>query len=98
VRRQQYLSELFAEFARAGRPLANLCSAVPPPETGMEVDIPRITTASTTQIQTAEGGAIGNTDIDDTLLRAPVRTVAGYVDLSRQAIERGGSGGVAGVR
>ncbi|WP_371547970.1 phage major capsid protein [Streptomyces sp. NBC_00554] len=85
----QYLTDLFAEFARAGRPLANLCSGIPLPETGMEVDIPRVTTATTTAVQTAEGGAIGNTDLDDTLLAAPVRTVAGYTDVSRQAIERG---------
>lgn len=85
----QYLTDLFAEFARAGRPLANLCSGIPLPETGMEVDIPRVTTATTTAVQTAEGGAIGNTDLDDTLLPAPVRTIAGYTDVSRQAIERG---------
>ena len=85
----QYLSELFAEFARAGRPVANLCTPIPLPETGMEVDIPRITTSSATGVQTAEGGAVTTADMDDTLLPAPVRTVAGYVDLSRQAIERG---------
>ncbi|MFF4270146.1 phage major capsid protein [Streptomyces sp. NPDC001536] len=85
----QYLTDLFAEFARAGRPLANLCSGIPLPERGMEVDIPRVTTSTTTSVQTAEGGAIGNTDLDDTLLAAPVRTIAGYTDVSRQAIERG---------
>lgn len=85
----QYLTDLFAEFARAGRPLANLCSGIPLPDSGMEVDIPRVTTATTTAVQTAEGGAIGNSDLDDTLLAAPVRTVAGYTDVSRQAIERG---------
>jgi HK97 family phage major capsid protein len=85
----QYLTELFAEFARAGRPVANLCTPIPLPETGMEVDIPRITTSSAAGVQTAEGGAVTTQDMDDTLLAAPVRTVAGYVDLSRQAIERG---------
>ncbi|MFF2331851.1 MULTISPECIES: phage major capsid protein [unclassified Streptomyces] len=85
----QYLTDLFAEFARAGRPLANICSGLPLPEKGMEVDIPRVTTGTSTAVQAAEGGAIGNTDLDDTLLPAPVRTVAGYTDVSRQAIERG---------
>ncbi|MEU8524833.1 phage major capsid protein [Streptomyces sp. NPDC048629] len=85
----QYLTDLFADFARAGRPLANLCSGIPLPETGMEVDIPRVTTGTTTAVQAAEGGAIGNTDVDDTLLPAPVRTIAGYTDVSRQALERG---------
>lgn len=85
----QYLTDLFAEFARAGRPLANLCTPVPLPEHGMEVDIPRVTTPTTTGVQTAEGGAVATQDMDDTLLAAPVRTVAGYTDVSRQAIERG---------
>ena len=84
-----YLVELFAEFARAGRPIANLCTGVPLPETGMVVNIPRVTTQSVAAVQAAEGGAIGNQDLDDTLLAASVGTVAGYVDLSRQAIERG---------
>ncbi|MFJ6656044.1 phage major capsid protein [Streptomyces sp. NPDC091377] len=85
----QYLTDLFADFARAGRPIANLCTPVPLPETGMEVDIPRVTTPTTTSVQASEGGSIGNTDLDDTLLPAPVRTIAGYTDVSRQAIERG---------
>ena len=85
----QYLVELFAEFARAGRPVANLCTGMPLPETGMVVNIPRVTTQSVAAVQAAEGGAIGNQDLDDTLLAANVGTVAGYVDLSRQAIERG---------
>ncbi|WP_442803326.1 phage major capsid protein [Streptomyces pseudogriseolus] len=85
----QYLTDLFADFARAGRPLANICSGIPLPETGMEMNIPRVTTGTTTSVQAAEGDTIGNTDLDDTLLPAPVRTVAGYTDVSRQAIERG---------
>ncbi|MEU9339042.1 phage major capsid protein [Streptomyces sp. NPDC048290] len=63
--------------------------ARPVPETGMEVDIPRVTTATTTAVQASEGGTTGNTDLDDTLLPAPVRTIAGYTDVSRQAIEWG---------
>jgi HK97 family phage major capsid protein len=85
----QYLSELFAEFARAGRPVANLCTRLPLPPEGMTLNVPRLTTSTATAVQATEGGAIGNQDPDDTLLPVPVVTVAGYVDASRQAIERG---------
>jgi HK97 family phage major capsid protein len=85
----QYLSELFAEYARAGRPLANLCTPMPLPPEGMTLNVPRITTSTTTAVQPAEGGAIGNQDPDDTLINVPVVTIGGYVDTSRQAIERG---------
>lgn len=84
-----YLTDLFAEYARAGRPLANLCASAPLPSVGMTFQVPRVTTATAAAVQAAEGGAIGNQDPDDTLLPVPVCTIAGYVDLSRQSIERG---------
>lgn len=84
-----YLVEQFAELARAGRPVANLCTPLPLPDRGMVVNVPRITTGTTASVQASEGAAIGNTDLDDTVLACPVVTVAGYTDVSRQAIERG---------
>jgi HK97 family phage major capsid protein len=84
----QYLADIFAEFARAGRPVANLCAPAPLPAVGMTFQVPRITTATATGVQATEGGAIGNQDPDDTLLSVAVCTIAGYVDLSRQALER----------
>jgi HK97 family phage major capsid protein len=85
----QYMSELFALYARAGRPTANLCRKMPLPPEGMTVNIPRVTSPTTTAIQASEGGAIGNSDPASTLLTANVNTVAGYVTVSRQALERG---------
>ncbi|MGE3813483.1 MAG: phage major capsid protein [Candidatus Nanopelagicales bacterium] len=86
----QYLVDLWAEYARAGRPVADLCnSSVPLPEQGMTVQIPRVTTASTTAVQASENASLSNTDLDETTLTVPVVTIAGYTDASRQAIERG---------
>ena len=84
-----YLSELFAAYARAGRPTANLCRKLPLPPEGMTVNIPRITTATATGIQASENATVANADPAATLLTANVNTVAGYVTVSRQAIERG---------
>lgn len=86
----QYLVDLFATYLRAGRPTVNLCTRdIPLPETGMVVNIPRITTGSATAVQASQNTSIGTTDIDDTTLAVPVVTIAGYVDVARQALERG---------
>ena len=84
-----YLVEAWADYARAGRPTANLATKLPLPPDGMTVPIPRITTPTATGIQAAEGDALSNQDIDETTITVPVRTIGGYVDVSRQAIERG---------
>lgn len=85
----QYLTELYAEYARAGRPTANLCRRMELPPEGMTVNIPRVTSPTTTAIQATENGALGNSDPATTLLTVNVNTVAGYVVVSRQAMERG---------
>lgn len=84
-----YLTGLFAEAAKAGRPTANLCTSAPLPASGLTVNMGRITTATTIAAQNGENTAVSNTDPDDTLITANVRTYAGYADLSRQAVERG---------
>jgi HK97 family phage major capsid protein len=85
----QYLTDLAAPKARAGRPFADIARGVPLPDDGMTVNISRITTGAATAIQAAENDAVQETNMDDTLLTVDVRTIAGQQDVSRQAIERG---------
>jgi len=85
----QYLTDLAAELARAGRPFANQCTNLPLPGDGMTINISRVTTGSTAAVQATENAAISETDIDDTLLTVDVRTIASGQQISRQAIERG---------
>ena len=86
----QYLTGLAAPFARAGRPFLDAATNVHTlPDSGMVINISRMTTGTTTAIQATENSAVSNTDADDTMLSINVRTVAGQQDLSRQAIERG---------
>lgn len=47
----QYLTDLVAPAAKAGRPLANVMRSVPLPSDGMTVNISRITTATTNAIR-----------------------------------------------
>ena len=86
----QYLVDLAAPFARAGRPTADFATnkmLLPP--AGMTLNISRMTTGTSTAIQAAENDAVSNTNADDTLLTVNVRTIAGQQDISKQAIERG---------
>ena len=86
----QYLTDLAAPFARAGRPFLDAATnGHALPANGMTLNISRMTTGTSTAIQATENSAVSNTDSDDTLLTINVRTVAGQQDLSRQAIERG---------
>lgn len=85
----QYLTELYAPATSNLRPFADACNKHDLPESGMTVNISRITTATSVALQASENAAVSNTDIDDTLLTENVQTAAGQQTLSRQAIERG---------
>ena len=85
----QYLVDMFAPKARAGRPFADACRSHDLPEKGMTVNIAAVTTGTTVDDQAAENTAVSETDIDDTNISVPVRTAAGQATLSRQSIERG---------
>lgn len=85
----QYLTDQFAPFARAGRPFADACRHHDLPETGMVVNIGALTTGTTADDQVNEGDAVNETNADDTLLSAPIRTNAGQQTISRQGVERG---------
>ena len=85
----QYLTELYAPLARAGRPFANICMSLPLPDEGMTLNIPRGTTGTAAAAQATENSAVQETDFDETTLAVSVRTYAGQQDVSRQSLERG---------
>jgi len=86
----QYLTDLAAPLARAGRPTADFATnKMTLPASGMTLNISRMTTGTSTAIQQTQATDVSETDADDTLLTVNVRTIAGQQDLSRQAIERG---------
>lgn len=86
----QYLVDLAAPLARAGRPTADFATnKMPLPASGMTLNISRMTTGTSTAVQETQNTAVSETDADDTLLTVDVRTIAGQQDLSRQVIERG---------
>lgn len=85
----QYLVDLVAPNAKAGRPLADACNRHDLPAGGMTVNISKVTTGSSAAVQSSENSAVSETNIDDTLLTINVQTAAGQQTASRQAIERG---------
>lgn len=84
----QFLTNLAAPFARAGRPFLNAARKHQLPNEGLTISISKVTTGSATAVQT-EGAAVQETNMDDTKLDVSVVTVAGQQNVSRQAIERG---------
>lgn len=85
----QYLTDMYAPATAALRPFADICNRHPLPQDGMSVNISRITTSSSADIQASENSAVDETDMDDTLLTVNVQTAAGQQTVSRQAIDRG---------
>ena len=86
----QYLVDLAAPYARAGRPTADFATnKMTLPPAGMTLNISRMTTGTSTAVQETQNTSVSETDADDTLLTVNVRTIAGQQDLSRQVIERG---------
>jgi HK97 family phage major capsid protein len=84
----QFLTDLAAPFARAGRPLADRARKHQLPAQGLTLSISKVTTGSAVAVQT-EGSAVQETNMDDTKLDITVQTIAGQQNVSRQAIERG---------
>lgn len=85
----QYLVDLNAPAAMAGRQFADICRRHDLPETGMTAYLSKITAGSTVADQAASGNAVSEQDMDDTQIPIAVRTAAGSQSVSRQAIERG---------
>jgi len=84
----QYLTELAAPYARAGRPVADVARKHQLPAAGLTISISKVTTGSAVATQT-EGAAVQETNMDDTKLDVSVVTKAGQQNVSRQALERG---------
>lgn len=82
-----YLAEFAAPKVRAGGPLLAQLPKAPLPDAGMTISVPRVTTGTSTAVQT-ENGAVSETDFVSSKLDTSVRTIAGQSDISVQFFER----------
>lgn len=83
-----YLVDKSIELARAGRVTANLASQFPMPSGTDQINIPKITTGSSVAVQVADNTSVSETDLADTSIQLPVRTLAGQVDVALQLLEQ----------
>lgn len=83
-----YLIDEAAPNAKKGANFVENCRKHPLPETGLTAYLSKITTGTSADEQAAEGDAVSETDIDDTLISIPLYTVAGSQSVSRQLIDR----------
>lgn len=83
-----WLLDQYGDFPRSGRVLANLVTSIPLPPGTDSVNLPRITTGPQMGIQTADNGAVTETDMATTSVAVPIRTLAGQQDLAIQLIEQ----------
>jgi hypothetical protein len=85
-----YLVNLVAPQISNLRPFADECCVKHPlPPSGMSVNFSKVTTGSSVALQATELSTVSGTSMDDTLGTANVQTAAGFLNVSRQAIERG---------
>jgi HK97 family phage major capsid protein len=83
-----WLMDQYVELARAGRAYANVVNTQPLPGGTDSINIPKVATGTTSAIQTADNGAVSETDATDTFINAPVRTIAGQQDVAIQLLDQ----------
>lgn len=88
-----WMVDMYGDFPRAGRSIANLCTQMPLPGGTDSINLPKITTGPQVGIQTADNAAVTETDMVTATVTAPVRTIAGQQDLAIQLVEQSPLGG-----
>lgn len=83
-----YLTNEYAEFARAARVTADLLTGMALPAGTDSINIPQITTGSLTAFQAADNNATTTRDLVTSTVTAPVRTISGYENVSIQLVEQ----------
>jgi HK97 family phage major capsid protein len=83
-----WLIDEYAEFLRFGRVAANLCRTMQLPGGTDSINLPKIASGTATAIQTADAVAVQSTDLTDTSVSAPVRTIAGQQDVAIQLLDQ----------
>lgn len=83
-----WMMQDYVELARAGRAYANLCNGQPLPPGTDSINIPKVSSGTSTGVQTADNGNVSETDMTDDFVNAPVRTLAGQQDVAIQLLDQ----------
>ena len=83
-----WLMNQYIELARPGRAFANLVQRQPLPGGTDSINIPKILSGTTVGVQSADNAAVSDTDLTDTFINAPVRTISGQQGVAIQLIDQ----------
>lgn len=83
-----WLVSEYEALARAGRPTANLMTNLSLPPGTDSINVPKISTGTSTAIQTGDNQSVSETDLADASVAAGVKTIAGQQDVAIQALEQ----------
>jgi len=83
-----HLVSQYIELARSGRAFANLVQQQPLPAGTDSINIPKVTRGTLVGIQTADNAAVAEQDLQDSSIRADVRTAAGSQDVAIQLLDQ----------
>ena len=83
-----YLVDYFASLPRASRVAADLVTKMALPAGTDSINIPRITTGSSTAAQSADNAALSSTDMVSGTVTAAVQTIGGYEDVAVQLVDQ----------
>jgi HK97 family phage major capsid protein len=84
----QYLVDMYAKAKRNGRVFADQVDRQELPAEGMSLIVPRLTGGAAAASQSSESSTVTTQDPTESDLTVNVRTIAGYLPVSRQTLER----------
>jgi len=83
-----WLIDQYIDYPRFGRTIANAVRNFTLPGGTDSINLPKINTGTATGVQTADAQAVTSTDMTDTTVNAPVRTIAGQQDIAIQLLDQ----------
>jgi HK97 family phage major capsid protein len=83
-----WLMNQFVEFARPGTAFADILQQQPLPGGTDSINVPKVLSGTKTGIQTADNQPIQVTDLTDTFINSPVRTIAGGQSVAVQLLDQ----------
>jgi HK97 family phage major capsid protein len=83
-----WLMDQYVTYARPGRAFANLCQRQTLPGGTDSINVPKMLTGTSVGIQTADNTLVSETNLSDTFINAPVRTISGQQGVALQLIDQ----------
>lgn len=83
-----WLMSQYVDLARAGRAYANVVTSQELPPGTDSINIPKVSTGTSTAIQVGDNETVSDTDLADTTVQANVKTIAGQQDVAIQLLDQ----------